>query len=132
MCVLVVIQGYSKRLSGFCEFLWGNALNIRLLSLHWWIEKLSKFCSVPPAIQYLRVWPPSVSFCNMAADGKKKAFCTLEYQQSRSVTIVQRHFHTKFEKDQVFVLLLPATILDLKVRIRAAILNITADTLGRV
>ncbi|XP_021931474.1 uncharacterized protein LOC110835506 [Zootermopsis nevadensis] len=37
-----------------------------------------------------------------------------------------------YVKDQVFVPPLTATILDLKVRIRATILNITADMLGRV
>jgi len=34
----------------------------------------------------------------MAANGSEKAFCVLTFHESRSVTIVQRQFRTKFEK----------------------------------
>ena len=35
----------------------------------------------------------------MAANGSEKAFCVLTFHDCRSVTIVQRQFHTKFGKE---------------------------------
>jgi len=61
----------------------------------------------------------------MAANGIEKAFCVLSFHECG-------FFLWSYVKDQVYVPPLPASIAELKARIRTAIETITADMLQTV
>jgi hypothetical protein len=63
-------------------------------------EHLWKFVFVPSAIKYdSPVCRQEAMTVNMAATKQEKAFCVLNYAQSKSVTTVQRNFRRRFGKD---------------------------------
>lgn len=73
------------------------------------VQSFSRQCIQHMTVIFLKVFSvlhvivqlgsSGVGVCNMTVDGKEQTFSSLEYQQSRSVSIVQRHFRKIFRKD---------------------------------
>ena len=66
----------------------------------------------------------------MAANGSEKAFGGLHFMNVGQLRLYSGNSAPNYVKDQVYVPPLPASIPELKVRIRTAFETVTADMLG--
>jgi hypothetical protein len=85
------------------------------------------------SVQLLCISPLGAQFTKMAANGSEKAFCVLTFHDVGQLQLSSGNSaRNSGRKDQIYVPPLPASIPELKVRIRTATETIIADMLQTV